>query len=396
MDPNTLSARLAQIDPLVMAGIAATLAALLLAGGLLTVILMIMRSRRRADEAEAARYAAELAEQRMNDIARMQAETAGQVLAMGQMLHAKQSELQNTVHTRLDAVSDRLGQSMQATTKQTTENLAKLNERLAVIDNAQKNITDLASQVTSLTSVLANKQQRGAFGQGRMEMIIQDGLAKGSYEFQFTLSNRMRPDCAIFLPDQRPLVIDAKFPLEAFTAFRESQTDEARSAAAKLLRQHVGAHVGDISKKYLIPGETQDLALMFVPSESVYAELHDSFDDVVQKAYRSKVVIVSPSLLMLAIQVIQQIQKDARMREAADKIHAEVGHLMDDLRRLQDRVLKLQQHFGQANEDVRQILVSAEKVEKRAGRIRDVEFDGTDDDTAVLPAPFPRRLEAGE
>jgi len=285
---------------------------------------------------------------------------------------------------------------MQATTKQTTENLAKLNERLAVIDNAQKNITDLASQVTSLTSVLANKQQRGAFGQGRMEMIIQDGLAKGSYEFQFTLSNRMRPDCAIFLPDQRPLVIDAKFPLEAFTAFREAQTDEARGAAAKLLRQHVGAHVGDISKKYLIPGETQDLALMFVPSESVYAELHDSFDDVVQKAYRSKVVIVSPSLLMLAIQVIQQIQKDARMREAADKIHAEVGHLMDDLRRLQDRVLKLQQHFGQANEDVRQILVSAEKVEKRAGRIRDVEFDGTDDDTAVLPAPFPRRLEAGE
>ena len=396
MDPNTLSARLAQIDPLVMAGIAATLAALLLAGGLLTIILMIMRGRRRADEAEAARYAAELSEQRMNDIARMQAETAGQVLAMGQMLHAKQSELQNTVHTRLDAVSDRLGQSMQATTKQTTENLAKLNERLAVIDNAQKNITDLASQVTSLTSVLANKQQRGAFGQGRMEMIIQDGLAKGSYEFQFTLSNRMRPDCAIFLPDQRPLVIDAKFPLEAFTAFRESQTDEARSAAAKLLRQHVGAHVGDISKKYLIPGETQDLALMFVPSESVYAELHDSFDDVVQKAYRSKVVIVSPSLLMLAIQVIQQIQKDARMREAADKIHAEVGHLMDDLRRLQDRVLKLQQHFGQANEDVRQILVSAEKVEKRAGRIRDVEFDGTDDDTAVLPAPFPRRLEAGE
>lgn len=396
MDPNTLAARLAQIDPLVMAGIAAAMAALLLAGGLLLVIMLILRSRRRAAEAQAALYAAELADQRMNEIARMQAETAGQVLAMGQMLHAKQSELQNTVHTRLDAVSDRLGQSMQATTKQTTDNLAKLNERLAVIDSAQKNITDLASQVTSLTSVLSNKQQRGAFGQGRMEMIIQDGLAKGSYEFQHTLSNRMRPDCAIFLPDQRPLVIDAKFPLEAFTAFRDAQSDEARHAAAKLLRQHVGTHVSDISKKYLIPGETQDLALMFVPSESVYAELHDSFDDVVQKAYRSKVVIVSPSLLMLAIQVIQQIQKDARMREAADKIHAEVGHLMDDLRRLQDRVLKLQQHFGQANEDVRQILVSAEKVEKRAGRIRDVEFDGADDETAVLPAPFPRRLEAGE
>jgi DNA recombination protein RmuC len=396
MDFSALSARLAQIDPLIMAGIAAALAAMLLAGGLLLVILLTARARRRAADAIAAKLEAERADQRMLELQRMQAETAGQVRAMGQMLHAKQSELQQAVHTRLDAVTDRLGQSMQATTKQTTDNLAKLNERLAVIDNAQKNITDLASQVTSLTSVLSNKQQRGAFGQGRMEMIIQDGLAKGSYEFQFTLSNRTRPDCAIFLPDQRPLIIDAKFPLEAVTAFREAQSDEARHAAAKLLRQHVGTHVNDIAKKYLIPGETQDLALMFVPSESVYAELHDGFDDVVQKAYRSKVVIVSPSLLMLAIQVIQQIQRDAKMREAADKIHAEVGHLMDDLRRLQDRVLKLQQHFGQANEDVRQILVSAEKVEKRAGRIRDVEFDGDDNDTAVLPAPFPRRLEAGE
>jgi DNA recombination protein RmuC len=343
-----------------------------------------------------AKLEAERADQRMAELQRMQAETAGHVRAMGQMLHAKQSELQQVVHQRLDAVSGRLDQSMQQTTKQTTENLAKLNERLAVIDNAQKNITNLASQVTSLTSVLSNKQQRGAFGQGRMEMIIQDGLPKGAYEFQYTLSNRTRPDCAIFLPDQRPLVIDAKFPLEAFTAYRDATTDEARNAAGKLLRQHVTAHVNDIAKKYLVPGETQDLALMFVPSESVYAELHDSFDDVVQRAYRAKVVIVSPSLLMLAIQVIQQIQRDARMREAADKIHAEVGHLMDDLRRLQERVLKLQQHFGQANEDVRQILVSAEKVEKRAGKIRDVEFDGEDDSATILPTPFPRRLEAGE
>ena len=138
---------------------------------------------------------------------------------------------------------------------------------------------------------------------------------------------------------------------------------------------------------------------MFVPSESIFAELHDGFDDIVQKAFRSKVVIVSPSLLMLAIQVIQQIQKDARMREAADQIHAEVGHLMDDLKRLHERVLKLQQHFGQANEDVRQILISAEKIEKRGARIQEVEFDGEDGNAAdpvVIPAPLPRRLQAGE
>ena len=267
-----------------------------------------------------------------------------------------------------------LSQSMTTTRQHTVESLQKLNERLAVIDVAQKNITDLATQVTSLQGVLANKQQRGAFGQGRMELIVQDGLPKDCYEFQMTLSNRSRPDCAIFLPDNRPLVIDAKFPLEAVTAFREAKSDDERRLAASRVRQDLARHVGDIAGKYLIPGETQDLALMFVPSESVYAELHDGFDDIVQKAYRAKVVIVSPSLLMLAIHVVQQIQRDARMREAADKIHAEVGHLMDDVDRLNERVLNLQKHFGQANEDVRQILISAEKVEKRAARIKEVEF----------------------
>ena len=175
---------------------------------------------------------------------------------------------------------------MQNSTKHTAENLQKLNERLAVIDNAQKNITELASQVTSLQSVLTNKQSRGAFGQGRMEAIIQDGLPKGAYEFQYTLSNSTRPDCCVFMPDKRPLVIDAKFPLEGVTAFRDAKTDDERKLAAQRLRQDVGKHIADIAEKYLIPGETQDMALMFVPSESVYAEMHDGFDDIVQKAYR--------------------------------------------------------------------------------------------------------------
>ncbi len=235
---------------------------------------------------------------------------------------------------------------MQTTTKHTVENLDKLNERLAVIDNAQKNITDLASQVTSLQDVLSNKQTRGAFGQGRMEAIVQDGLPKGAYEFQHTLKNGKRPDCVVFLPDQRPLVIDAKFPLEAVTALRDAKSEDERKFAARQVRQDVMKHVTDISDRYLIAGETQDIALMFVPSESVYAELHDGFDDVVQKAYRLQVMLVSPTLLMLAIQVIQQIQKDARMREAADQIHDEVGHLMNDVSLLGDRVRKLQSHFN--------------------------------------------------
>lgn len=379
-------------NPLLLAG-----AVLLIVAGLAalaTIAVLALRAMRRSEDEAAIRSIAELA--------RVQSETAARLTErLGEMresLSGRQAELARTVNERLDAVTHHLSQSMTATRQHTSENLAKLNERLAVIDGAQKNITELASQVTSLQSVLSNKQSRGAFGQGRMELIIEDGLPKGTYAFQFTLSNRSRPDCAIFLPDKQPLVIDAKFPLEACNALREARTEEERAKAAARLRADVGRHVSDIAGKYLIPGETQELALMFVPSEGVYAELHDGFDDVVQKAYRAKVVIVSPSLLMLAITVIQQIQKDARMREAADRIHAEVGHLMDDIKRLHERVLKLQQHFGQAGEDMRQILISAEKVEKRGSRIREVEFE---DEPApapgnVIPAPIPRKLQAGE
>ena len=363
------------------------LAGLAVLAGLIVVAVRALRQR--DQEAAAAQ---------MVELARLQAETAVRIEGMRDMLAGRQAELHRAVNERLDSVTHHLSQSMTTTRQHTVESLQKLNERLAVIDVAQKNITDLASQVTSLQGVLANKQQRGAFGQGRMEIIVQDGLPKDCYQFQMTLSNRSRPDCAIFLPDNRPLVIDAKFPLEAVTAFREAKSDDERKLAASRVRQDLARHVGDIAGKYLIPGETQDLALMFVPSESVYAELHDGFDDIVQKAYRAKVVIVSPSLLMLAIHVVQQIQRDARMREAADKIHAEVGHLMDDVDRLNERVLNLQKHFGQANEDVRQILISAEKVEKRAARIKEVEF-GEDGvvaaDPVVIPAPM-RRLQAGE
>jgi DNA recombination protein RmuC len=197
--------------------------------------------------------------------------------------------------------------------------------------------------------------------------------------------------------DERPLIIDAKFPLEAITALHEARSEEQKEAAARRIRQDVTRHVTDIAERYLLPGETQDMALMFVPSESVYAELYDGFDDLIQKAYRAQVVLVSPSLLMLAIQVMQQIQKDARMREAAHEIRTEVGHLMDDLGRLNERVLNLQKHFGQANNDIAQILTSAEKVAKRGGRINSLEFEG--DEAAagrVIPAPLARKATAAE
>src|SRR3984957_10676758 len=314
----------------------------------------------------------------MEDLVQAQNAAAQRLEAMIRMLGDRQSQLQHAVNERLDTVSHRLRGSLQKTTQNTADNLQKPNERLAVIDSAQKNITELATQVTSLQSVLSNKQSRGAFGQGRMEAIVQDGLPKGTYAFQHTLSNRTRPDCCVFLPDNRLLVIDAKFPLESITAYRDAKTDDERKAAMQRLRADVSKHIGDIAEKYLIPGETQEMAFLFVPSESVYAELHDDFDDIVQKAFRAKVVIVSPPVLMLAIQLVRQSQRDARMREAADQIRDEVGRLMKDVGLLGDRVRKLQAHFSQSTEDIRQSVISIEKIEGRGERIAQVEFGGVE------------------
>jgi DNA recombination protein RmuC len=363
---------------------------------LMVSLVRLKRSAAQAAAQEAAREAEREhgIDSRMAEFTRAQAETAGRLQAMGDALAGRQAELARVMAERLDAVGQRVGQSLEMSAKQTTDRLASLGERLAVIDNAQKNITDLSTQVTSLREILANKQSRGAFGQARMEAIVQDGLPKGAYEFQYTLSNRTRPDCVVFLPDTRPLVIDAKFPLEAVTALRDAASEEEKKLAAQRLRQDVSRHIGDIAGKYLLPGETQETALMFVPSESVYAELYDGFDDLVQKAYRARVVIVSPSLLMLSIQVMQQIMKDARMREAADIVRTEVLRMMEDVTRLRDRVQKLQQHFAQTSDDMRQILISTEKIERRAGRIEELEFEDAGESAVVAP-PLPR-LEAGE
>jgi DNA recombination protein RmuC len=374
--------------------------ALVLLAALIGIAVLIARtSRARSLEAAGQTARAEEIEARMAELARIQADTAGRIHMLGEALGGRQAELSRVLAERLDAVTHRIGQSMETTTRHTVESLRHLHERLAVIDNAQKNLTDLSSQVTSLREVLANKQARGAFGQGRMEAIVRDGLPKGSFEFQFTLSNRTRPDCAVFLPgDGRPIVIDAKFPLEAVTALRQAASEDDRKQAAQRLRQDVLRHVGDIAERYLIPGETQETALMFVPSESVYAELYDGFDDVIQKAYRAQVVLVSPSLLMLAIQVMQQICKDARMRDAVQEIRTEVGHLIGDVDRLRERVLKLQQHFGQATDDVAQVLISADKITKRGGRIEALEFQDPEPirEARIIPAPIGRKLEAGE
>lgn len=335
--------------------------------------------------AEAADHARD-AEARMAGILQSQAEMQGRMGALADVFGARQAELTQSIGQRLDAMTGRIGQTMTEQTKSTHESLAKLQERLAVIDTAQGNIQSLAGQVVQLQAILSNKQTRGAFGQSRMEAIVADGLPHGSYEFQATLSNGNRPDCLVKMPNAAPsLVVDAKFPLEAWNAIRAAESPELQKVAAQAFRRDIEVHIRDIAEKYLIQGETQDTAFMFVPSESVFAEIHENFEALVQRAHKSRIVIVSPSLLMLSIQVIQAILKDARMREQAHLIQGEVIRLMEDVSRLDERVRKLQTHFGQASKDIDDILVSSSKVTKRGQKIEALEFgatEGTDDASA--------------
>lgn len=357
-------------------GHALAFGAIVFLGLFLALVVALWRSARARSiaAAEAAEHARD-AEARMAGILQSQAEMQGRMGAIAEVFGARQAELNQSIGQRLDAMTGRLGQTMTEQTKSTHESLAKLQERLAVIDTAQGNIQSLAGQVVQLQAILSNKQTRGAFGQSRMEAIIADGLPMGAYEFQATLSNGSRPDCLVRMPNGAPsLAIDAKFPLEAWNAIRAADGADLQKVAAQAFRRDIEIHVRDISEKYLIQGETQDTAFMFVPSESVFAEIHENFDAVIQKAHRARVIIVSPSLLMLSIQVIQAILKDARMREQAHLIQGEVIRLMEDVQRVDERVRRLQTHFTQSAKDIDDILVSTSKVTKRGQKIEALEF----------------------
>lgn len=346
---------------------------------LLLVVLLVnsLRSgRQRAEEAVTAIARSQEMERHMADMMRIQSEMTGRMQTMSEIFGSRTSDLARLVNERLDTTSQRVGQAMAETRTKTEESLNKLNERLAVIDRAQSTITALSGEIVSLQSILSNKQQRGAFGQGRMEAIIADGLASNGYAFQTTLSNGSRPDCVIFMPNDAPrLVIDAKFPLESWQRLREAANDDEAKLAKAQFKTDIGTHVRAISEKYLIAGETQDTAFMFVPSESIFADLHEQFDDLVQRAIRHRVVIVSPSLLMLSIQVVQALLRDVRMREQAHLIQKEVRELLADVGRLDDRVRKLQTHFQQANNDIGDILVSTGKVTRRSEKIDALELE---------------------
>jgi DNA recombination protein RmuC len=349
------------------ANLTALIAALLVVAGALFALLFALSRRVRSEESLALSG-------RLDGLATSQNEIAGR---FAQAL-AGQTELQTLIAARLDALDRRLNESLTETASRTAETLGGIQTRLTVIDEAQKNITALSGQVVNLQEILANKQARGAFGQQQMEAIVADALPATLYSFQAPLSNGSRPDCLIRLPNANAaIVIDSKFPLESFAALRTAGEGERKSALS-LVRNDVLKHVKDIASKYLIPEETQSPAIMFVPSESIYADLHEFCPEVLQRALREQVVIVSPSILMLAVMTVQSVMKDARMREQASLIQKEVGLLMQDTKRLAERVMALQRHFSQCEGDLREVAVSMEKIIKRAGSIEAVELTSTE------------------
>ncbi|MGA0534039.1 DNA recombination protein RmuC [Hansschlegelia sp. KR7-227] len=363
---------------------------------LLALVLLVLigagsARRREAREAEAR---AREAEARLAGLERMQAEATGRLQAFAAALGSRQADLARGVAERLDAVGARVGDGLAASGQATAEQLAKLEARLAVIDAAGASIGALAGQVTDLKAILANKPARGAFGQGRMEAILKDALPPSAVTFQAQLSTGVRPDALIRLPgDRRGLAVDAKFPLEGFERLRLAENPEAVKAAETRVRADVGKHVSDVAGKYLIAGETQDVALLFVPSEQIHADLAEKFDDLVARAHRARVLIVSPSLLILAVQVVQGLTRDAALREQAHLLQAEVGRLLDDVRRVGERVEKLKSHFGQVVGDLDQIAISTEKVTRRGMRLEQMEL-GAASSAETLPNPLQR--EAAE
>ncbi|MDB5740565.1 MAG: recombinase [Alphaproteobacteria bacterium] len=307
----------------------------------------------------------------------------GQATIAEQFRHT--SAAQAAMTAQVDALKEKLAESLAASAQKTGETFVSITERLTVIDTAQKNITELSSHVVSLKAIFSDKQARGAISQDQMEAIVAEHLAPDQYEFQATLSNGKRPDCLIRIPNVAArIVVDSKFPLEAFEALRVAETEDAKKAAMVFVRDSMAKHVKDIKEKYLIPGEVQTPAIMFVPSDSIYAELHAGFPETLRRARQDQVVVVSPHVFMLVIGTIQSLLRDAKMREQAHAIQVAVGALLQDVKRLGERVGKLRDHFDTTNKDIGQIEISMKGIERHSDRIAQVEL-GEPPSPATLP-----------
>ena len=293
------------------------------------------------------------------------------------LMQSQERAVSKKLEERLADLGQRFGEGMEKSRVSQQTSLGELKERLVRIDAAQKNIEELSSQVVGLQDILSNKQARGAFGEVQLADLVKSIMPPNFYSFQATLSGGRRVDCLLNLPyPPGPIAIDAKFPLESYRLLVDAGSDRDKNQARKLLATDVLKHVSDISEKYIVPGETAESALLFLPSEAVYAELHANLPDVIERSWKSKVWVVSPTTLMATLNTIRAVLKDSQMREQAHVIQREIMILLQDIGRLDGRVGKLENHFRQAEDDLRQIRVSTEKITKRGNKIEEIELQG--------------------
>ncbi len=359
------------------------------AGALLALglIILLVLGMRRSNRELATRLTENRssANDQMQHMMQITAALEGRLSQMSEQSAKATAEMNRTLAERLDKVSQRMGDSLEKSSKNTTDSLGELKTRLAVIDEAQKNIAELGGQMVGLQDILDNKQARGAFGEIQLNDLVSQILPPSAYSFQAQMSNGKRADCLIKLPNPPgSIVVDAKFPLESYHLLRNTNDDAQKKAASSKFRTDIAKHVKDISEKYIINGETAESALMFLPSEAVYAELHANFSDVVEKSYRAKVWIVSPTTLMATLNTVRAVLKDARMREQAGVIQKEVVTLLQDVDRLDDRVDKLRTHFQLAEKDIGNISTSTRKITSRAERIEGLQLEEVESAEAAI------------
>lgn len=373
-----------------------TLAALLGGIGLMLVIILLIVAVRRAGRS--AELVAPIAQQLGNLGQRVQSLSEGQHQLAGGLNHvseaqaASQSHMLQLMEQRLADVTKMMGENLEGSSRRTAQSLGDLQQRLQTIDKAQANIEKLSGDVLSLQDILSNKQTRGAFGEIQLTDIVSKALPKDSYTLQATLSNGRRADCLIHLPNPPgPIVVDAKFPLEAYEALRAADTQWELKEAVSAMKTSVRTHIRAISERYILDGETADGALMFLPSEAVYAELHANFPDLVREGFAARVWIVSPTTCMATLNTMRAILKDARMREQAGAIRKELSMLFADVERLGNRVQNLDRHFHQASKDISDIKISADKAGNRARRLENFDFEelAADETSSVVPLTKP-------
>ena len=368
-------------DPFALAAIAAGLAFLLI---FVLLILALRAAGRGARLAEPLANQMGMLGQRVQSISDGQQQLAGGLNHVSEAQAASQANMLQLMEQRLSQVSGTMNENLQGSARRTAQSLGELQQRLQAIDKAQDNITKLSGDVLSLQDILSNKQTRGAFGEIQLKDIVGKALPADSYTWQATLSNGKRADCLIHLPNPPgPIVVDSKFPLEAYEALRNAETQHELSEAARMMRTAVKAHIKAISEKYILDGETADGALMFLPSEAVYAELHANFPELVREGFAARVWIVSPTTCMATLNTMRAILKDARMQEQAGAIRRELGNLFKDVERLGARVENLDRHFGQAAKDISEIKISADKAGRRARRLDNFDFE------ELAPEPNP-------